>query len=105
MIPKPVAAERFTGGPQLFPNPFRVLAQDLAIVHPVELIAAQNDIVIDRAFEEIPEVRRTASGFPYFAIPQPAAPQEFRRNWSKIVELEAGVLCRCSDMLLNWVST
>jgi hypothetical protein len=33
-----------------------VLAQDLAVVHPVKLVATKNEIVIDLTFEKVVEV-------------------------------------------------
>jgi hypothetical protein len=38
------------------PPSLQVLSQDAAIVHSVELIAAENDVVVERTLEEITHV-------------------------------------------------
>jgi hypothetical protein len=71
-----------------------VLAHDLAIVHPVKLVAAQNDIVIDRTFEEIPKVLPDGVGcslIPLRSLGRLLRRKNFDETRSKIVELEAGV--------------
>jgi hypothetical protein len=59
-----------------------VLAQNLAVVHPVKLVAAQNDIVIDRTLEEIPKVLSDGVGRSQYQCEPSAsaAPRESRRN-------------------------
>ena len=71
-----------------------MLAQNLAVVHPVKLVAAQNDIVIDRTLEEIPKV--LSDGVGRSLVPMRALGRLLRREnldetWREIVELVARV--------------
>ena len=73
---------------------FKVLAQNLAEVHPIELVAAENDIVIDRTFEEVAKV--LSNGVSRSLIPVRSRWRLLRRQdldetWREIVEFKGGV--------------
>ena len=72
----------------------KVLAQDVAIVHSVELVAAQNDVVIDRTLEEVAKVLPDcvrSSLIPMRALRGLLCGQNLNETRGKIVELVARV--------------
>jgi hypothetical protein len=72
---------------------FNVLAQNLAVVHSVELIAAQNDIVIEWTFEEVAEVLPNGvrgSLVPMRSRGRLLRGQNLHETWREIVEFEGG---------------
>jgi hypothetical protein len=73
---------------------FNVLAQNLAVVHSVKLIAAQNDIVLEWTFEEVVEV--LPNGVRGTLVPMRSRGRLLRgqnlpETWRDIVEFEGGV--------------
>jgi hypothetical protein len=76
-----------------------MLDQNVAVVHPVKQVAAQNDIVIDRTFEKVAEVLPECvcgSLLPMRSQGRLLCRQNFDEAWREIVEL-VGVV----DMLVQ----
>ena len=77
----------------------KVLDQNVAVVHPVKQVAAQNDIVIDRTFEKVAEVLPEGvrgSLVPMRSLGRLLCSQNLDEAWREIVEL-VGVI----DMLVQ----
>ena len=71
-----------------------VLAQDVPVVHPIELVAAQNDVVIDRTLEEVAQVlpdRVGSSLIPMRSLGSLLRRQDLDEARREIVELVARV--------------
>jgi hypothetical protein len=72
----------------------KVLAQDMAVVHAIELVAAQNDVVIHRSLEEVAKVLPDCVGsslIPMRSLRRLLCRQNLNETRGKIVKLVARI--------------